>query len=357
MRRTAALTLGIFTLVLAGHASTASAQLHAAPGAPARGVIFDTDVDFDDTVALAALAQQHIDGLIDLRAVTITNDGAGFPGKAYQHARCLLDMLGLGDVPVADATYNLPHQFSPALRFAVDVILDAAIPDCAAGHVPSPISAGELLAETAARASGRVTLIATGPLTNVAVGMQLLEDRYGAGATALINRAYIEGGAVRMPGGLEGVPGFDNTQTLNRWGDPGGSQTVFAVLRTGALFLVADATSFVPVRIPYLAELAAAARTPAAQYVATMMNNPLLVGAINAGLKVDWWDPLAALSATTHDLVSYDWARIEVIQDGPSSGRTIESPAGVLMRVGFSADTALFERTLLDVLNGSGRQP
>ena len=74
-------------------------------------VIFDTDVDFDDTVALAALAQQHLRGTIDLRAVTVTNNGGGLPGKAYQHARCLLDSLGLHQIPVADATYSLPHAF------------------------------------------------------------------------------------------------------------------------------------------------------------------------------------------------------------------------------------------------------
>jgi inosine-uridine nucleoside N-ribohydrolase len=350
----AAVLSGMFAIALVGHAAPVAAQSEPQPGAAARQIVFDTDVDFDDTVALAALAQQHLDGRIDLRAVTITNDGGGLPGKAYLHARCLLDMLGLPGVPVAATTYNNPHQFPPALRFGIDLVLDSAIPDCAAGHASPTISAGQLLADTAAASNGRLTLIATGPLTNVAVAMQLLQQQYGDGATALINRAYIEGGAVRIPGGLEGVPGFDNTQNINTWGDPGASQAVFSGLRTGSVFLVADATQFVPVRIPYLAELAANARTPAAQYVATMMNHPILIGAIEAGFTVNWWDPLAALSATTNGLVDYDWTRLEVIQDGVSSGRTIETSSGTLMRVGFTADTALFERTLMDVLNGGG---
>jgi len=354
MKRTAAAIAGLVLTLALAHPS--AAQSNPQPGAPARAVVFDSDVDFDDTVALALLAQQHLDGRIDLRAVTVTNDGGGLPGKAYLHARCLLNMLGLPDVPVAATSYGLPHQFPPPLRFAIDFLLDGAIPDCAAGHTPPSIAAGELLADAIAGANGRVTLIATGPVTDVAVAMQLLEQRYGAGATALINRAFIQVGAVRVPGGLEGVPGFDNSQTLNAWGDPAAAQAVLSGLRTGSLFLVPhDATNFVPVTVPYLSTLAANAHTPAAQYVAALMNNPLLVGAINAGLDVFWWDPLAALAATTHDLVSYDWARIDVIQDGPSSGRTIESPAGTWMRVGFSADTTLFERRLLDVLNGIER--
>src|SRR5262249_53365669 len=156
-------------------------------------------------------------------------------------------------------------------------------PDCAEGHVPPPISAAQLLADTIADADGLVTLIATGPLTNVAAAMQTLDTQYGAGATALVSRAYIEGGAVRVPGGLEGVPGFDDSQNINTWGDPAASQAVFAGLRTGSLFLVpGDATRFVPVRLDYLATLAANARTPAARYVAAMMSHPILVGAIDA---------------------------------------------------------------------------
>ena len=93
------------------------------------------------------------------------------------------------------------------------------------------------------------------------------------------------------------------------------------------------------------------------------MQHPILVGAVQAGLTVEWWDPLAALSSTTHGLVQYEWKRIAVIQDGvssgrffstaPETGRTIESPTGNLMRVGMPADTALFVQRLIDVLNGT----
>lgn len=281
--------------------------------AHARPVIYDNDADFDDTVTLAALAEQHLEGRIDLRAVTITNNGAGLPGKGYLHVRCLLDALGLDHIPVADATYDLPHVFPDTLRNAVDFILDASIPDCAAGHIPPPHSASELLAEEIANAEGQLTLIATGPLTNVALAIDTLNRHRPWRAAALIDRAYVQGGAVDVPGGLEGVPGFDNTQTLNIWGDPAAAQAVFASLRTGALYLVpGEATDFVPVRLEYVGLISANAQTPAAEYVATLMNHPLVVGAVQAGLPIFWWDPLAALSATNRRLVQYRWKRIAV---------------------------------------------
>jgi purine nucleosidase len=352
MKRILIMLLGI--LIING---SAQAQGDRGSRAHQRPVIFDTDADFDDTVALAALAEQHIKGLIDLRAVTITNNGGGLPGKGFQHVRCLLNSLGLDEVPVADATYALPHAFPDRLRFGIDFILDASIPDCAAGHVPSTRSASQLLADEIEAADGRLTLIAVGPLTNVALAIDLLNQRNPSRAALLIDRAFIESGAVNVPGGLEGVPGFDNTQTLNTWGDPAAAETVFRSLRPGALHLVPhDATNFVPVRLPYLALLNANAGTPAARYVARLMNHPLLVGAVQAGLDVFWWDPLAALAATDARLVDYRFMRITVVQDGASSGRTIESPTGTEMRVGVAANQELFESELLDVLNGEEHQ-
>jgi purine nucleosidase len=323
----------------------------------ARPVIHDMDADFDDTVALAALAEQHLQGRIDLRAVTVTNNGAGLPSKAFQHVRCLLNSLGLDNIPVADATYDLPHAFPDSLRHPIDSLLDASIPDCPAGHVLPDFSAGELLANEIEKSEGDLTLITTGPLTNVAVALDLLDRRHQGRAADLIDRVYVMGGAVHVPGGLNGVPGFDNTQELNIWGDPVAAQTVFTRL-AGAVHLVAlDATNFVPIRAEYIALITANQQTAATRYVATLMNQPVIAGAIKFGLPIFWWDPTAALSANHSRLVEFRWDRIAVVQDGVSSGRTIETPSGAWIRVGVSADTALFESTLLNVLNGVDSRP
>lgn len=356
MKRSMFALIGLVCILLPG-ARVAGQNGDAHPTHP-RQVIYDTDADFDDIVALAALAEQHIQRRIDLRAVTVTNNGAGLPGKGYKHVRCLLDSLGLSDIPVADATYDLPHAFPDQLRFAIDLILDASIPICEAGNTPSTRSAGDLLADEIEDSDGPVILIMTGPVTNVARAIERLDREHPGHTVALIDRAYVEGGAFNGSAGLEGVPGFDGTQTLNIWGDPTAAQSVFKSLRPGALYLVShDATDFVPVRLDYVAQITANAQTPAAGYVATVMNHPLLVGAVQAGLAVFWWDPLAALAATNNQLVDYQWKQVAVIQDGVSSGRTVESPTGTWMRVGVSADTALFESTLLNVLNGTVAPP
>jgi hypothetical protein len=72
---------------------------HARPPA----VVFDTDMDFDDAATLAYLAQEHRAGRIELRAITVTNSGAGLPGRAIRHARCLAERLGLSGVRIPTA--------------------------------------------------------------------------------------------------------------------------------------------------------------------------------------------------------------------------------------------------------------
>src|SRR3954470_23823925 len=86
-------------------AVTALALLALAPAAAlARGpaVIVDTDMDFDDTAALAYLGQADRLGMIDLRAVTVEISGVGLKGNGLAHARCELRKVGMPLVPVTD---------------------------------------------------------------------------------------------------------------------------------------------------------------------------------------------------------------------------------------------------------------
>ncbi|QRK08444.1 nucleoside hydrolase [Archangium violaceum] len=73
-------------------------------------VIADVDSDYDDIVSLAYLCQEHKRGSLRLAAVAVTNSGAGYPGKALRHVRCVLEACGLNDIPVADACHALHAQ-------------------------------------------------------------------------------------------------------------------------------------------------------------------------------------------------------------------------------------------------------
>lgn len=333
-----------------------------------RPVIFDTDMDFDDSAALAYLCEEHHLGHIELRAVTVANNGAGYPGHAIRNARCVLQRCGLPDVPVAEGAFSGAHEFPFMLRFGVDIILSDVLAGCTASDESGEVPAEELIAQTLERSTVPVTVLTTGPLTNFANALRSRAPHGGGhGPSSLANRihrAYVMGGAVHTSGNLccGLTETFDNSQELNIWGDPAAAQAVLDLLPPARVTLVAlDATQHVPITLSFIARLQGDHHTPAADYVAALTAHPFIYGAVATGQPIFWWDPLAAVAAVsvTHgDVVEYEWERLSIVQEGPQSGRTApvstRSP-GAWVRVAENADRELFEQVFLDTLNG--REP
>ncbi len=320
-------------------------------------VVFDTDMDFDDAAALAYLSQEHKRGRIDLRAVTVTNNGVGLSGLAIKNARCLLRRFGLGHVPVADSSPLPAHIAPPEARIVVELVMASVLLGCLESTQPAPVSAERLLVDSIRNAPSDVVLVATGPLSNVAAAFRL--DAAGPPrATTLLDHlagAYVMGGAVHVPGNLccTTTLGFDGSQELNMWIDPPAAQQAFASLSGSPVSLIAlDATRHVPLTAAFAERLRNDQQTPEAQLVAAIANHPVVAlgGALTPAY---WWDPLTAVAAMRPGVVSYEDARIAVVvPDGTQSGRTVASPDGVAMRVGVSADRAGFEQVFIDALNG-----
>ncbi|WP_063780689.1 nucleoside hydrolase [Nonomuraea sp. SBT364] len=318
------------------------AALPSAAGARTPSVIFDTDMDFDDAATLAYLSQEHKAGRIDLRAITVTNDGAGLPGRAIRHARCLAERLGLPDVEIADRTGTAPNTFPAELRQLFDRVLTSATPGCAGDESPARLSASQLIRKTL-RADPSTQIIATGPLGNVAAALP-----------ASASRLTTMGGAVRVPGNLccGTPPEFDGTQEFNYWLDPAAARHALTRSRGGVRMVSLDAANAVLITDAFLDRLRADHRTPAAATVLEIATHPEVAPLIAAGLLY-WWDPLAAMSAIHPGHVRFATGRVDVVPDGPSAGRTILSPAGRLLRYGVAADTAAFEERFLTTLNRS----
>lgn len=311
-------------------------------------VIADVDSDYDDMVSLAYLCQEHHRGNLRLAAVTVTNSGAGLPGKSLRHVRCVLEECGLKDIPVADATPTTPHAFTPRMREVIDRILSDVFSDCTASAESTRKQAPELLAEVALASPEPVTLVVTGPLSNVAAALQAqpkLRER--------IARTYIMGGAVSVPGNLCcGVPEeFDKSQEFNIFVDPPAAATVLRSLPAGRVSLVPlDATNQVPLTRAYAQRLAEQASTTGpARVVSAIANHPDILMGIDLGLLY-WWDPLAAMAAFHPEVVTFQAQPLEVVAEGASAGRTRPSEAGRTTQVGVGANAQRFEDLLLESL-------
>jgi purine nucleosidase len=337
--------LSVVTLAFAALLSLASSGPAVAAPPP---VVFDTDMDFDDTAALAYLAALHKKGVIDLRAVTITGAGVGYPGRGIYHARCLLQRVGLPNIPVADSKVAGPNVPSPALRLGVEVVLDTVFAGCLQSAKPSVQSAPELLASVLAATQGQATLIATGPLTDVAAALRLFNALPAHGQP--LSHAYFMGGAVAVPGGLPFIKGYDGSQELNFWSDPPSDQYVLDTLGSRVSLIPVDATNYVPVTRKFSTQLLFDAHTPEARIVALIANHPVVqVGVLEKSAY--WWDPLAAVAATQANIVSYAGGRVAVVQSGVSEGAIVSSVSGPLIEFGVAADQGAFEQRFIDGLN------
>jgi inosine-uridine nucleoside N-ribohydrolase len=314
-------------------------------------------MDFDDASALAYVCQQHRQGRIDLRAVTVVNDGAGLPGSAIRHARCVLAACGLSDVPIADGSPVGINPVPPELAGAVEIVLEGALVGCEASTAPAEISAPELLIETIRASRERVRVLTTGPLTNLSTALEMDVNthlRRGAPIRARIADVVVMGGALRVPGDLFGTgsESFDGTQEFNIWADPRSAQNVFYALNGKVRVVPLDATQYVPVTAAFAARLDAYRSTAEAQLVHAILSQPITQFGISLGAFF-WWDPLAAVvTAGDEGVVDFERDRIAVVQDGPAAGRTQSTPHGARLEVGTYADQPAFEDAFLDGLNG-----
>ncbi|GAA1060532.1 nucleoside hydrolase [Agromyces bracchium] len=138
-------------------------------------VIVDCDPGHDDVFALWFAA-----GHPSLELLAVTTVGGNVPLEhTSRNARVALSVAGVVDVPVAaGARGPLARELSTAEWIHGENGLGGPeLPDPDAGPTPVPLdprSATELIADTLAEASEPVAIIATGPITNVAV---LLRDR------------------------------------------------------------------------------------------------------------------------------------------------------------------------------------
>jgi purine nucleosidase len=322
----------------------------AADGGPVP-VVYDSDMDFDDASTLAYLCEEHKLRRIELRAVTVANDGFGQPQRTLRHARSVLEQCGLPQVPVAEGATGAGVHPAPAeLVTTIENVLTGALGDADRPSYRAPLSAPNLIARTVTRSARPVTIVATGPLTNVASALA------SPGVAQRVGRIRLMGGALNVPGNLYGsaLPGYDNSQEFNMWLDPASAQTMLRRARAGSVSIVPlDATASVPITQAFVARLAADQHAPGARLAYRIASQPDLAALIDLGIMY-WWDALAAVSAVHDDgtITTFQCVPIDVVQDGEQSGRTVITSAGRPVQAALSGDRDAFERTFLNTLNG-----
>ncbi len=172
-------------------------------------IVLDCDPGHDDAIALLlALASPEL----DLLGVTTTYGNQTLE-KTTANALRVLELVGRTDVPVAaGADRPLERELVVAAHVHGESGLDGpSLPD--ASTDAAPYRAGELVARCVEQSGGGLTLVATGPLTNVANYLV----QHGSDG---IERVVLMGGAI-----AEG--NFTPAAEFNMWCDPEAADAVF----------------------------------------------------------------------------------------------------------------------------------
>lgn len=252
-------------------------------------IVLDTDPGVDDAFAILYLAAQP-----DVELVAVGSVHGNVPAPlAADNALRLLDLAGLTHVPVAVGAHQPLIQPLHTAEFVHG-------PDGLGGHAgpasprtPVAESAAEQLVRLARAHPGELTLIALGPLTNIALATMLEPE-----LPNLVRALTVMGGAVTVPGNI--TPYAD----ANTWHDP---EAADIVLRAGYnLTLVGlDATETARADATWLNRLTAL-DTPQARYANAILAHYADVYTRLIGEKVcTLHDPLAAAITVNPGLATY----------------------------------------------------
>jgi len=177
-------------------------------------VIYDTDPGVDDAMALY-YALAHPD--IDVVGVTTTFGNVSVK-QAAENALYLVAIAGRGHIPVTRgvaAPLGKPGEDPPAHIHGADGLGNLAQRQAHALRL-DPRSSAQFIVDTARQQPGQITVVAVGPLGNLALALEIEPQ-----LPQLLRAVVIMGGAVLEPGNVSPVA------EANIWNDPHAADRVF----------------------------------------------------------------------------------------------------------------------------------
>ncbi|VUD68757.1 Pyrimidine-specific ribonucleoside hydrolase RihA [Thalassocella blandensis] len=272
-------------------------------------VIFDTDMAIDDWSALLLLAKHP---KIDLLAVTANGVGETRCEPAMKNIPALLDLtpasnevaFACGDDYPMEGYYAFPEPW----RKQADTLSGVSLPE--SKRKMDTQHAVDLIHQKIKDAKSKVTLIATGSLTNIAQWLTKYPKERDS-----IARLVIMGGAFDVPGNII-VPGFTDNHPnqhaeWNMFVDAKAAAQVFA---SGLPIEVVglDVTNQVKVTKAFAKEFKSKASTPAAEFWDKVLDDNDWF--IDSG-EYFFWDVLAALVVIDRSFCKGEMASVTVTHD------------------------------------------
>jgi purine nucleosidase len=304
-------------------------------------IILDTDPGVDDAVAILLACASDA---IDLRGITTVGGNVGIDAVTA-NALAILDLAGRSDVPVYKGADRSLGRERPRKSLAHgEDGLGGFRPAVNPAIVPAPIGAVAYLTGQVRNEPGVITIVAIGPLTNIAAAVQEDPD-FALNAKNLV-----------LMGGAEGTGNVTPSAEFNFWHDPEAADIVFKAGFKSITMVGLDATQQA-FMTPGTRELLRQIGTPAAKlihqttraYTDHYWNTYHQVGA-------ELCDALAMAYLIDPTLIEMIPAEVQIATDGICEGRSVVArtsrypgrmPNAV---VGGAVDTKAFFQLLLGTL-------
>jgi len=259
-------------------------------GWPHVRIILDTDPGIDDALAILYLAAHREAEIV---AVGSVHGNVPAPVGAANALR-ILELVGLGDVPVAVGARRPLAQTLQTAEFVHGA-------DGLGGHAgplpraqPTSESAAQQLVRLARSRPGELTLLALGPLTNLALAL-LLEPEL----PRLLRSVVVLGGALAAPGNL--TPHAES----NLWHDPEAADLVFDAGFANLTLVGIHITDAARADSRWLADVSAL-ESPRARFATLLLEHYAGFFAATFGRRMcTLHDPVAAAIMLDPDLATY----------------------------------------------------
>ena len=308
------------------------------PVAWTQPVLIDTDAGSDDFMAIAFLLSHPS---VRIEAITVANGIAHVEAGARNLVR-LLELAGRREIPVfagRSAALRGKAEFPAEWRRISDELPGVTLPN--ATRQPQTLRAADYLIERLKNGRPPVRILALGPLTNLGEALQR-DPSIAEG----IQEVVIMGGAVRAPGNLTDGDVFHTANKSAEWNmfiDPWAARIVF---RSGVhiRLIPLDATNKVPIGAEFLNEFQSRVRSPLGRLIAQVLTADRQM--IDEGYFYAW-DPLAGVALLYPRVVKTSSLRIEIRQDPPEEGRTMQTAGSPNADVAMDADAGAFRKIFL----------
>jgi pyrimidine-specific ribonucleoside hydrolase len=311
-----------------------------ARAAEMRRVILDTDMGIDSVMGLLYLLKVPE---VEVAAITVVHGIADVkPGS--RNALRILELTGNSGIPVAVGRRRplrgrraFPEFWKPQ----ANTLGGAKLP--AAPGRPGK-KAVDLILSTLEASPEPMTVIAMGPLTNIALALEK-----NPGIVDKIDEVAVMGGALSVPGnvGTPFVGIHNNAAEWNFYLDPHAAERVLASgVRIRLMPL--DASQVLPVTPEFVDRIRTRPRDQTSELLLSLLE------AVGDGVEAGWyyfWDVLAAVATARPDVLACREEAIEVVtQEGPLLGQTRAAADGIRVCVVEDINRQAFEEDLLQAI-------